>query len=149
MGLLEKIARYQELLVKKDSLADATKENNKALEALKKELADLMIDDEVPSIGYGDYTFSLQEKTSYNKVSNEELLAKGIDFFETLRSQGLGALIEEKVNPKTLSSAIKNIVQETGELPDELAEVVREYSFFDISRRKTTNKALKSAKGGN
>lgn len=148
MGIINKIAEYQELLVKKESLAQATKDNNKALEELKAEIADLMIDEEVPSIGYGDYTFSLQEKTVYNKKSDQELEANGIDFFEVLRSQGLGDLIVETVNSRTLSSAVKNIVDETGELPDELLDVVNPFSFYDIARRKAPNRALKNAKGG-
>lgn len=148
MGIVDKIAEYNTLLATKESLSEQTKNNNKAIEAMKKEIADLMIDEEVPSIGYGDYTFSLQEKTVYNKKSEQEMQANGIDFFETLRNQGLGDLIVETVNAKTLSSAVKAIVDETGELPEELSEVVNPYSFFNISRRKNPNKALRNAKGG-
>ena len=65
-----------------------------------------------------------------------------------LRDQGLGDLIVETVNSRTLQSTIKNLVEEQGELPAELAEVINSYDTFDIVRRKETNRALKKAKKG-
>lgn len=45
-------------------------------------------------------------------------------------------------------SAMKEIAEENdGELPPELDEVVSSYEMTDIARRKSTNKALKRAKG--
>lgn len=136
MALIDKIAQYQELLVRKEQLADATKSNNKALEQMKQEIADQMIDEECPVIGYQGYNFSLQTKTVYSKKSEAELMAGGLDFLGTLRQCGLGDLIVEKVDPRTLSSALKNMVEEDGVLPDELAEVVNVYETTDIGRRK-------------
>ena len=65
-----------------------------------------------------------------------------------LREQGLGDIIVETVNSRTLQSTIKNLVEEQGELPAELAEVINSYDTFDIVRRKETNRALKKAKKG-
>ena len=65
-----------------------------------------------------------------------------------LREQGLGDIIVETVNSRTLQSTIKNLVEEQGELPTELAEVINSYDTFDIVRRKETNRALKKAKKG-
>ena len=107
-----------------------------------------MIDDDCPKISSGGYTFSLSDKTIYSKKSEESLQEAGLDFLEVLREQGLGDIIVETVNSRTLQSTIKNLVEEQGELPTELAEVINSYDTFDIVRRKETNRALKKAKKG-
>ena len=149
MTLVDKIARYQELLAKKAALAEETKANNKEIEEMINDISEQMIDDEVPSIGLGDYVFSLQEKTRYSKRSDADLMADGLDFFEVLREQGLGDLIREHVDARTFSSAVRNLVEENdGELPEELEAVTSTYTYYDISRRKAPSRALRSAKGG-
>lgn len=148
MALLEMIQEYQELLTEKEGLAEATKNNNKAIEDLKQQIAQQMIDDDCPRISYAGYSFSLSDKTIYGKKSEEAIAAAGLDFFEVLREQGLGDIIKETVNSRTLSSTIKNIVEEEGELRPELAEVISAYETMDITRRKETNKAIQRAKEG-
>ena len=141
MGLLEMVNEYQELLEEKEGLAEAIEEK-------KQEIAQQMIDDDCPKISSGGYTFSLSDKTIYSKKSEESLQEAGLDFLEVLREQGLGDIIVETVNSRTLQSTIKNLVEEQGELPAELAEVINSYDTFDIVRRKETNRALKKAKKG-
>lgn len=135
MKLTEMLGQYEELLDKKDQLAKDTKDNNAAIDKLKAEIAEMMIDEDIPSQGYGDYIYSLQDKVKYSKRGEAYLQERGLDFFEVLREQGLGELIKE-------------IAEENdGELPPELDEVVSSYEMTDIARRKSTNKALKRAKG--
>ena len=113
-----------------------------------REIAEMMIDEDIPSQGYGDYIYSLQDKVKYSKRGEAYLQERGLDFFEVLREQGLGELIKETVNAGSLQSAMKEIAEENdGELPPELDEVVSSYEMTDIARRKSTNKALKRAKG--
>ena len=50
MTILEQVDAYRDLLDKKERLADATKENNKALEEARNALAQAMIDEETPQI---------------------------------------------------------------------------------------------------
>lgn len=140
MTLVEMIANYQTLLLTKDSLAEQTKANNKAIEQMKQQISEQMIDDECTSIGYAGYNFSLQTKTVYSKKSDADLQAEGLNFLETLRNNGLGDLIVEKVDPRTLSSALKQMVEAEGELPEELSEVVNVYETNDISRRKQSRR---------
>lgn len=148
MKLTEMLAQYEVLLDKKDQLAQDTKDNNAAIGKLKAEIAETMIDEDIPSQGYGDYVYSLQDKVKYSKRGDKELMDKGLDFFEVLREQGLGDIIKETVNANTLQSTMKSIADENdGELPPELDEIVSSYEMTDISRRKSTNKALKRAKG--
>lgn len=148
MTLLEMLEEYNELLETKDGLKEATKKNNEAIEAKKAEIAQQMIDDDVPSISVGGYKFFLQDKTIYSKKSEEVLQAAGLDFLEVLREQGLGDIIVETVNSRTLQSTVKNLVDESGELPVELAEVLNTYDTYEIGRRKDTNKTAVKAKGG-
>lgn len=140
MALLEMLKSYQELLQRKEELAAETKENSAAIEAAKKEIAQQMIDDDCPSIAVGGYTFSLQQKTAYSKRSDEELAAEGIDFLSVLREEGLGDIIVERVDPRTLQSAVKNYVDENGELTEGLESIIKSYDFNDITRRKATKK---------
>lgn len=149
MTLLEMIHEYQMLLEQKEILAETTKNTNQAIEDLKQEIAQQMIDDDCPKISSGGYTFSLSDKTIYSKKSEADLAAAGIDFLDVLREQGLGDIIVETVNARTLQSTIKNLVEEQGELPEELSEVINAYETYDIVRRKESNKAMKKAKGGN
>lgn len=136
MALIDLIASYQTLLATKEALAEQTKANNKAIEDMKQQIADQMIDDEVTSIGYAGYNFSLQTKTVYSKKSEADLQAAGIDFFGLLRDNGLGDLIVERVDPRTLSASLKQIVEADGELPEELSEAINVYETNDIGRRK-------------
>ena len=148
MKLTEMLAQYEVLLDKKDQLAQDTKDNNAAIDKLKAEISETMIDEDIPSQGYGDYVYSLQDKIKYSKRGEAELQEKGLDFFEVLREQGFGDIIKETVNANTLQSTMKAVADENdGELPPELDEIVSSYEMTDISRRKSTNKALKRAKG--
>lgn len=148
MALLDMIKDYQELLEKKESLADQTKANNAAIEKAKKEIAEQMVDDDCTGISYGGYRFSLQDKTAYTKRSDEELDEAGIDFFKTLRAEGLGDLIVEKVDSRTLQSAIRAYVDEHEGLSDGLQSIIRSYDYNDIGRTKEKAKASTKAKKG-
>lgn len=131
---------YQDLLEKKEALATATKENNAAIEAAKAEIAQQMVDDECPRISTGGYCFSLTAKTSYTKRSDAELAESGLDFLDTLREEGLGDIIVEKVDPRTLQSTVKAYVDEHGELSEGLEGIIRTFDYNDITRRKEKRK---------
>ena len=142
MALIDMVKDYQALLEKKDALAEQTKANNAAIEAAKVEIAQQMIDDDVPAIAVGGYNFSLQNKTEYSKKSEAELAENGVNFFDLLREQGLGDIIVETVNARTLQSAIKALVEETedGTLPEIWEPAINVYEHPDIARRKITKK---------
>ena len=105
------IDEYKELLDKKDELKEATTDNNKALEAKRKELAQAMIDAESPKVSRGGFLYSLQDKTKYNKIGDCDEDA----FFDTLEEHGLG-------------------------------DIIKPYQYYDVAKRKETNKAAKNAK---
>ena len=106
MELLDMVKSYQSLLETKEALAAQTKENNAAIEAAKAQIAQQMVDDDCPSIATGGYRFTLQEKTIYSKRSEEALAEAGVNFLDTLREEGLGDIIVERVDSRTLQSTI-------------------------------------------
>ena len=137
------IDEYKGLLDEKDRLKDATTENNKELEKKRNELAQAMIDAESPKVSRGGFLYSLQDKTKYNKIG-------GCDedgFFETLEEHGLGDIIKRTVNAQTLSGTMAQAAEENGgELPEEYEDFISVYQFYDIQKRKETNKTAKRAK---
>lgn len=141
----QKIRQYKELLDRKDELAELTKENNAAKEQLEYEICQMMVDEEKPNTVVDGFTYSLQQKTMYSKKSEEALAEAGIDFFDVLREQGLGDLIVEKVDPRTLNSSVSALAED-GELPEELAECLNIYEKLALSKRKANTKALERAK---
>lgn len=145
--LLELVDDYKELLDKKEDLAEQTKENNKAIEEMKKKLSDMMIAEECPSISRNGFKYSLQEKVIYSKKSEEDLANNEVSFFDFLREEGLGHLIKETVDSRTLSSAIKEVVEEVEELPEHYNDYINKYETYEISKRKETNATGKKKKG--
>ena len=141
--MLELVDLYKELLDKKENLEEQTKTNNKEIEDVKKELTQMMVDEECASVSRNGFKYSLQEKVIYSKRSEEDLAQNEVSFFDFLRDEGMGDIIKETVNPKTLSSAIKSLVEEVGELPEHFNDYINTYETMDISKRKETNKALK------
>lgn len=142
----ERVREYQKVLEEKDRLAEATKENNKLKEELEQEICQIMIDEDKPDTTVDGYKYSLKQETMYSKLSEDKLMEKGIDFFELLREQGIGDIIVERVDPRTLNSTCKGIVEEQGELPEDLADALSIYEKLGISRRKANTKALDRAK---
>lgn len=144
MELLEMLGNYQALLEKKDALAQQTKDNNAAIDAAKEQIAQQMIDDDCPKISTGGYSFSLTEKTIYSKRSEADMAQAGVDFFDTLREEGLGDIIKETVAAQTLGSTMRAYVEEHGALSEALGKVINTYETFDIYRRKDTKKGGKA-----
>ena len=149
---------YKDLLDTKEELKELTTENNKAIMAARDALAKAMIDAESPRISRGGYMYSLGEKTEYSKRGcNEE------DFFNFLRGIGLGDIIKPTVNARTLNSAMKETVGllreeaeaelEDGDpeigsdwVPEEFAPYISACSFYDVTKRKETNKTAQKAR---
>lgn len=143
MDILTMIDRYKELLDRKDELADATKENNKAIEAARKELSQAMIDAEMPKVSRNGFLYSLQDKTKYSKKGDADEEA----FFDLLEENGLGDIIKRTVNAQTLSGTMAQAAEENGgELPEEYEDFISVYQFYDIQKHKETNKTAKRAK---
>ena len=133
MKLTEMIEHYNYLLGCKDQLNAQLKDINEEIELKRAELADAMIDADVPKVTHLGYSWSVGTKTRFSKKAgaDEEL-------FELLRDNGLGDIIKETVNAQTLQGTMSGIAAENdGELPDEWKDVINVYEFNDITRRKS------------
>lgn len=143
MALIDMIKNYQALLDRKDELSEQTKANNAAIEAAKAEITQQMVDEDIPRISTGGYCFTLTAKTSYTKRSEEELAEGGLNFLDVLREEGLGDIIVEKVDPRTLQSTVKAYVEEHGELSEGLDAIIKTFEYNDVTRRKETGRKAK------
>ena len=149
---------FKDLLDTKEELKELTTENNEAIMEARDALAKAMIDAESPRISRGGFMYSLGEKTEYNKRGCDEE-----QFFEFLRENGLGDIIKPTVNARTLNSAMKEVVgqlreeaeaeQEDGDpeiasdwVPESFAPFISAYSFYDVTKRKETNKTAQKAR---
>ena len=144
----KKIREYNKILEEKKRLEKQTKENNAAKEKKEQEIAQIMVDNEKPSTIVDGYTYSLQETKMYSKKAEEKLeqlkIEEGIEFFEVLREQGLGSIIKETVNAKTLQSTMKALddeLQEGEDLPEDLAKCLNIYSKLGINKTKASKNA--------
>lgn len=144
----KKIREYNKILEEKKRLEKQTKENNAAKEKKEQEIAQIMVDNEKPSTIVDGYTYSLQETKMYSKKAEEKLeqlkIEEGIEFFEVLREQGLGSIIKETVNAKTLQSTMKALDDELPEgedLPEGLAKCLNIYSKLGINKTKASKNA--------
>lgn len=153
-SLDKKIREYKAVLDRKDELADLTKENNAEKDKLEQEICKIMIDEEKPSTVVDGFNYSLSQKIMYSKKSEEDLAAlqaeTGTSFFDVLREQGIGDIIKEVVDPRTLQSTISGMaadLEESGEeLPEDLANCLNIYEKLSLSKRKANTKALDRAK---
>lgn len=142
MEILALIDSYKELLDRKDELAEQTKENNKAIEEARNALSQAMIDAEMSKVSRNGFLYSLQDKTKYNKKAGDSE-----EFLEFLEGEGLGDIIKRTVDARTLSSTIGAVVEENdGELPEQFEDYISVYQYYDISKRKETNKTAAKAK---
>jgi hypothetical protein len=139
------IDEYKELLDRKDELKAATTENNKEIEEVRDKLAKAMIDAEAPKVSRNGYLYSLQDKVKYSRKGGLD----DEDFFSALEDCGLGDIIKRTVNAQTLNSSISAAVEENDdELPEELEDYINSYQFYDVAKRKETNRTAAKAKKG-
>lgn len=142
MDIVAMIDEYKALLDAKDLLAEQTKENNKKIQETRDALAQAMIDAEMPKVSRNGFLYSLQDKTKYSKKACDE-----DEFFSVLEENGLGDIIKRTVDARTLSSAMAAAAEENdGILPEEYEDYINVYQFYDIAKRKETNKTAKKAK---
>lgn len=133
MKITEMIEHYNYLLETKDRLNADLKDLNEEIEIKRAELADAMIDADVPKVTHLGYSWSVGTKTRFSKKASADE-----ELFEMLRDNGLGDIIKETVNAQTLQGTMSGIAAENdGDLPDEWKDVINVYEYNDITRRKS------------
>lgn len=144
--LIELIEKYEELLALKEELADSTKEINEELKKIQEEIVEQMVEDDVPSQGYGDYNYSPQTVTHYSFKSEETLSESKIDKMAVMRENGYDYLIKETINQRSLESAMKEAAESENGIPADVAEIISSYDELKVVRRKIRKGTMNSAK---
>lgn len=141
MSTLTEMARsLNALMEKKAEIEQREKDIKTEIQKVKDQMADQFVDDDVDSISVDGYTFAPKAKTAYSKRSDAALEEAGLVYFEVLREAGLGDIIVQTVNPKTLQSAVSAYVEEHGELEGNMKLAISAYDYIDVERRKSTAK---------
>ena len=143
--LLELLQDYSVLLEDKAFLKRQMEDNSDAIKAKKDEIMEAMRQADIPAITTGGFNYSLSFKTAYSKKSDADLQAANLDYFAVLREEGLGDIIVERVDSKTLQSAVANYVEEHDGLSPGLESIISAYEYTDLSR---TKEAKPKKKGG-
>ena len=127
-------AKLKGLRDRKDELAQATKDNNAAIEAAEQELASLMIEEGNDNFSLNGYKFILSYKDIFSsKVEFREQLIDALKLHGIDREE----IITETIPAMKLNSIMKNIYEENGEeLPEEFADIVSVYSKQGVTVRK-------------
>lgn len=132
MTIFELADRLKELKEKKKALEDELKALNAELEATEYELAQMMINEELPSFSRAGTTFYVS-----TKVYASPLADKKTELFERLKQLGYGDLIYETVNNNTFSAFVKEQMAENDDqLPEWLNGLVSVYEKTSIGMRK-------------
>lgn len=144
--LIELIEKYEELREKKEKLANETKANNEAFKQIQEDIIEQMVEDDIPSQGLGDYTYTPQTVTHYSFISEKKLAEAGTDKMEVMRENGFDFLIKETINQRSMESAFKERLENDEELPEDVLAIISQYEELKVNRRKVSSSALKKAK---
>lgn len=130
MELNELVKELKEARVRKAEVEETLKAIKADVEAAERAVIDKMIDVECDAIRVDGTLFSLRVTEHYSCPAEftEEL-------FTLLRQDGLGDIIKEKVDPRTLSAALREMAED-GELPADYGRIVNVYEKQSISVRK-------------
>ena len=134
--------RYEDLRAKKEQMEEDLKAVKAELAEAEEAMTDYMIEEDEPSFIVGQYAYSLKNETKYNFIGMEKLMEKGLDKFEVLRENGFDFLIKETVDPRTLSSTMKEVAATEEGIPEEVLEILSAFEVQGITRRKASAKAL-------
>ncbi len=112
--------KLKELKDKKQNLEAKTKEINQKIEEVNKKLLDIMEEQEIDNFTKDGTMFCITQKIrSYCKPDRK------IELYKTLKEKGYGSLIYETVNANSLSSFVKEQIEENDDkLPSWLEELV-------------------------
>ena len=118
----------------KQDLEQQAKEVNEKIDETDYRLSELMAETETQNFTRSGTMFCLTTKTRASAVAGykEEL-------YSALRQQGFGELVYETVNANSLSSFVKEQIEENGDaLPDWLTGLVTVYDKTTVGVRKAS-----------
>jgi hypothetical protein len=141
--MLSLAERLTDLRDVKSSLDEELKAVNAEIEAVNRDLSDLMTDQDTPSFTHSGFAYSLTRRT-FASALGEEDGGKEI-LYAALKQNGYDHLFT--VNPQTLTGFIKEQASEYAEshdgedgLPDWLLGKVRLFDKISVTVRKASKK---------
>nr|PZN59300.1 MAG: hypothetical protein DIU58_18110 [Sphaerobacter thermophilus] len=123
--------RLLELRDRKAELEELLKEVNAEIERTNQQLVEAMVAEELQSFVRGDKLFYLRTETYVSPAAERKP-----ELIEWLKANGLGDIVQETVHPRTLSAAVKEMLEEDDELPPDLAELVNVFEKTTVSLRR-------------
>lgn len=126
----DKIAAFIAAKEKAKEAEDKAKEAKAEAAEAEQELIAAMVEEELDGIKAGDRMVSINTLSHFSFKSEDSE-----QVFEALRKIGLGDLVKEKVDQRTLSAALRE-QKEHGGIPAELVGLVNEYEQVKIGLRK-------------
>jgi len=116
----------------KKEIESKLKELNTEIEAVEAQLFQLMLEEEIQSFQRSGYTFYMQV-SPYPSVLPEIKE----EFYNWLKENGYGSLIQETINHNSLRAWVKEILEENGdELPEELQPILKIFEKQTVGIRK-------------
>ncbi len=117
---------------KKKELEEQVKTANAEIDRLDRELSDTMATMDCPNFSHAGYTFYLSSRLFASPQSG-----KKEELFTALRENGYGSIVTETVNANTLSSFVKERMEENeGDIPEWLTEVISTHEKISVGVRK-------------
>ena len=138
--IAQKIAVYEELREQADAAKEELAELNRQKDAAEAEVISAMLDMEEETgtsvrIGYEGRNYSVSARNFYSIPKASRDLA-----FDQLRNLGMGDLIQEKVDDRTLTKELDTVFEENGcAFPEEyspLFALLNQYSKSTLRRVK-------------
>jgi hypothetical protein len=120
MSLVDLVQAMSTVQNRKESLEDQLKILNKEFDFLRiTKIPSKMEDDGIDNINVSGIGRVSLTSDMYVSVKAD----KKADFFEWLRDNGRGDLLQENINPSTLKAAVKKMFREGEEVPDQMLNV--------------------------
>jgi len=133
MTIRELAQRRRELDSLKKEQKETLEKTATELSMVDSELYDALVEEGSRMCNFDGYTYSLAPKLCAN-VPEED----AEEFYSALERHGLGELVKQKVDPRTLSAEVSRQIEEnSGALPSWMEPYVTVYTRRSISMRKS------------
>nr|PZN59543.1 MAG: hypothetical protein DIU58_17855 [Sphaerobacter thermophilus] len=129
--MFELADRLLDLRERKEQLSEQLKAVNAEIEEVDRQLAELMLSEEIQSFVRSGRMFYLKTETYVSASADRKP-----ELIQWLKDHGLGDIVQETVHPRTLSATLKEMLEENDELPPDLAELVNVFEKTTVSLRK-------------
>lgn len=129
--IFELADRLVYLKERKEQLSDLLKKLNAEIEETDRQLAELMVSEEVQTFVRNGKTFYLR-----NDVYVSPVAERRAELIRWLKEHGLGDIVQETVHPRTLSATIKEMLEESDDLPDGLFNLVNVFEKTTVGLRR-------------